>query len=494
MKKIHFPKASVAGFVIVLSAIVNPFAVWGATWADNGAYTISWYDKNQVEFDISTPQELAGLAYLVNNNFADFSGKKIHIKSDIDLSGKDWIPIGLGSIVFQGSVEGNNHTIYNVNITTLAFNYKYGCGIWIKLQNSEIRNLNFKGAMDVDTDFGFIADSAESSLFDNINVDCDITYKRTDIGWSTSSAYSSQISGMIGNASNCTFSNIKVNNIVDYTFGRSDGHSCYGYINLNCGGILGSGSDNKFFKCHAINQYTVTINGYVTTTTYTKEGSSFITYGGIVGYLGGDSSKVIGCLAENKYFEGNHSTGTFDTTFFRFGGVVGSMSKYCDSVLKNCVAINNTYKVRGHAYTWQSAWYHTNSSFGGVAYEVPKNYGGCYSNNDVSKNVSKVEGDGIAENGSISFSESQMHTQSFVDELNFYSQLEFDDDYWTLDLGKLSIKRNNDEAGISLPEADCQSVRVYSMQGLFVGNSIEGLKPGIYIITTERSSSKIIIR
>ena len=36
-------------------------------WTDEGNYDISWYSADATEFTISTAQELAGLAYLVNN-------------------------------------------------------------------------------------------------------------------------------------------------------------------------------------------------------------------------------------------------------------------------------------------------------------------------------------------------------------------------------------------------------------------------------------------
>lgn len=482
--------------VITLSQFISPTSAAGATWADRGSYSISWYDKNQTSFDISTPQELAGIAYLVNNNFADFSGKTINILADIDLSGKDWMPIGLGTYVFKGSIEGNNHTISNINITTGTSGSPYASGFWIYLQNAKVANLNFKGKINSNKNYlGFLAYKAISTKFENISVSCNMIFSHSVSG-STGFKFTSSISGMVSEATNCNFLNIRVDDIIDYTFGDFSGGSCYGNISLDAGGLVAKGSNSTFTKCHATNQFTAVINGYLASNYYTSPGDSFITFGGIVGTLSGNSSKVIGCLAENIYFEGSHPVGNYDTVRFQFGGVVRYMSKYDSSSLKNCVAINDTYNIYGHDYSWVASWYHTNSYFGGVAYEAPKNFAGCYSNNDVSKNISKCETDRTMENGSTSFSKSQMNTQDFVDELNFYSQLEFDEDYWTLESGKLSIKWDNSgDAGIESVKADQDTIiGIYSLQGYWVGTKIEELSSGIYIVKTFESSRKIVVR
>lgn len=483
--------------IALLAIIMASITAKGANWTDNGTYSISWYDKNKTIFDISTPQELAGVAYLVNNNFTNFSGKTLNITSDLNLEAHNWVPIGIGRTVFQGSIEGNHHTISNISINSGTSGSPYGSGMWVKLQNSTIKNLTFEGKMNIGINYvGFIASSAVYSTFDNVNVKCSIHYSHPDIHTSTSFAYDSRIAGMISETSNCNFANINVNSTISFTFGSSSGNNCYGKIEVDCGGLVGKGANDTFTKCHAINNITFIINGYVTSSPYTGCGDSFVTYGGIIGRLSGNSSKIVGCLAENTRFMGKHSCGTFDTTRFRFGGIVGYMSQYDYSDLKNCVAINKSYDIEGHSYTWQASWYHTNSYFGGIAYETPKNYAGCYSNNDVSKSITRVETDRICENGSTSFSESQMHTQSFVDELNFYSQLAFDEDYWTMTDGKLSIKRSDGGAGIENIKIDNDKsiLMIYDLHGNALGVSTDCLEPGIYIVKYTDMVRKVIIR
>lgn len=486
-----------ARICLLLFAFVTliPSFADGATWADRDAYVISWYDKNQDSFDISTAEELAGVAYLVNNNFASFQGKTINIQADIDLSGRTWIPIGTSHTTFQGSFDGKGHSITNIDINYSPSSAPYGCGFWMELNNTSVKNVTFEGTLtsDINT-LGLIAYSANNSSFSDINIISDISCNHPEIHTSTAFSYSSQVGGMIGTARNCTFSNIESTFNIDYVFGSSSGDNCYGDIQLHCGGLVGKGNDNTYKRCHAINSFDIVINGYVTTSTYTNKGDSFIVCGGIVGYESGNYSKIISCLVENKKFTGDHPNGTFDTKSFRLSGIA-SMSKYDSAILKNCVAINRLFNVTGHYYSWQASWYHTNAYFGGIGNETPKYYGGCYSNNDVVKNISMVQFDRTYENGSTSFSEAEMNTQSFVDELNFYSQLEFDTDSWCLNEdGKLSLKNENNSLTEVYDSDNNVPTRIYSVNGIYVGNSLDDLEPGTYIIRKGNSSQKILLQ
>lgn len=83
----------------------------------------SWYDSEATTFEISTAEQLAGVATLVNGDAVTFSGKTISIADDIDLGGKYWIPIGAdlegdylwsNGRVFSGIINGNNFSIQNL--------------------------------------------------------------------------------------------------------------------------------------------------------------------------------------------------------------------------------------------------------------------------------------------------------------------------------------------------------------------------------------------
>lgn len=88
-----------------------------------------------------------------------------------------------------------------------------------------------------------------------------------------------------------------------------------------------------------------------------------------------------------------------------------------------------------------------------------------------------------------------MNSQSFVDELNFFSQLTFDEDYWELKSGKLCIKQPENEAGLYSPitEEDNDIIAIYNLNGVEIGKSIDNLTRGIYIIRYKNYSKKITI-
>ena len=90
-----------------------------ATW--NGTADTSWYTghESETEYHITTAEQLAGLAQLVNDKTASvsFEGKTIYLDNDLDLSGSQWTPIGNGDNFvrhFAGTFDGQHHKIMNL--------------------------------------------------------------------------------------------------------------------------------------------------------------------------------------------------------------------------------------------------------------------------------------------------------------------------------------------------------------------------------------------
>ena len=92
----------------------------------NGTADVSWYNESQTEFTISTAEELAGLAKLVNEG-KNFDEKTVKLGADIILNENSenyrdwenqapqnvWVPIGKDSDdqSFCGTFDGNGYTI-----------------------------------------------------------------------------------------------------------------------------------------------------------------------------------------------------------------------------------------------------------------------------------------------------------------------------------------------------------------------------------------------
>ena len=113
--------------VLALCLSLLPTAAFAEeTSVDNwdGSADTSWYTSapNALEYHISTAEQLAGLAQLVNADpgTTNFAGKTIYLENDLDLSGHEWISIGtvLGGdfpeYSFCGVFDGKGHVISNL--------------------------------------------------------------------------------------------------------------------------------------------------------------------------------------------------------------------------------------------------------------------------------------------------------------------------------------------------------------------------------------------
>jgi len=136
--------------------------VWNKLYIWNGSTDTSWYSENNNEFTINTPEQLAGLAFLVNIGKDNFEGKIIKLLEDIALNntanwrdwgkrgkGKNapankWIPIGCYSCdddefyPFCGTFDGNGKVVSGIYINDKEEGNQglFGC-----TESAEIKNL-----------------------------------------------------------------------------------------------------------------------------------------------------------------------------------------------------------------------------------------------------------------------------------------------------------------------------------------------------------------
>ena len=202
--------------IYILLFLCLPSSSFADNWANSGSYDISWYKKTQTEFQISTAKELAGMAYLVNNNYTSFEGKTIKLNADINLQGKTWTPIGVSNTLFQGTFDGNGHSINNVSITDGDSRYNR-CGFWTELRNVTLQNFKITGTLSCkNNNVGFIAAKASSSVFKNITIGSDISLKKTDVSTSTGFTFKYNVGGCVGCSDKCTFQSIKNNSHIEF--------------------------------------------------------------------------------------------------------------------------------------------------------------------------------------------------------------------------------------------------------------------------------------
>ena len=115
-------KKIMVAVLLSLSMVVSfmPTNVFATEAVDiwDGTADTSWYVGHEVdsEYHITTAEQLAGLAQLVNGNIL-FKDKTIYLDNDLDLSGHQWISIGNGSNFsqyFGGTFDGQYYKIMNL--------------------------------------------------------------------------------------------------------------------------------------------------------------------------------------------------------------------------------------------------------------------------------------------------------------------------------------------------------------------------------------------
>ena len=91
----------------------------------------SWYFMAETEFTINTPEQLAGLALIVNEGVGDFSGKTVRLGNNVSLNNTNdwqnwvtspsadlicWTPIGTSENPFRGTFDGNGFVVSGIYI------------------------------------------------------------------------------------------------------------------------------------------------------------------------------------------------------------------------------------------------------------------------------------------------------------------------------------------------------------------------------------------
>ena len=107
------------------------------TWDGTAAI---WTHGSGTESDpylIESAANLAWIAEMVNGGVSTYSGQYFKMTTDIDLNSLSWTGIGTSEDVsFQGTFDGDGHSVSGINTTTALFNV---------IKNATIRNLSTAG-------------------------------------------------------------------------------------------------------------------------------------------------------------------------------------------------------------------------------------------------------------------------------------------------------------------------------------------------------------
>ena len=346
-----------SGFLIIALLLSTPISmVYAAedTWALSG--DTSWYDPENPmnDYDINTAEQLAGLALLVNEDYLDFEGVVFSLQNDLNLSGREWVPIGFLEIdaagyvssFFNGTFLGNGHTISGLSIFV----------------NHTIDVLGGSNAFGVSGLFGFLG---ETALVDGLTVDGIVNVTRVNNN-TLSDGFSGGIAGYnMGTITNCVNkasvsgqrstggisgiimggSVIRCSNEGNISGGHKVGGISGGMENgtlkecfnvgsvsgknnsIYLGGILGSASDGDNIISNCYNQSPIQL----------QTGSSAIYIGGIAGSL------YYNVDLSNCYNTGNILV-DLSSTFYA-GALVGEFGNAAKwrTVIRNSFYLDSSY-------------------------------------------------------------------------------------------------------------------------------------------------------
>lgn len=301
---------------------------------ENGKPDTRWFDPEdqRSEYQISTEEQLMGLSQLVNtrefnwqvNEVYTFKGITIKLMNDIELT-RDWIPIGYSDIyAFEGTFDGNGHTISGIHIEDSDDNNQGFFG-YVK---GTVRNLKLEGSIETQSSSvgGLAAILAPDALVENCTVD--MTVSGTDkVGGIAGESTSGQIRNCHnkGNVSGT----VKVGGVVGENWNGSVSRcsntgtissSGRGVGTYGTGGIAGRSVARDAFIRECYNSGTIRSNNECT--------------GGIVGYTNASGSTVDSC-----YNTGGVSGVEGKSTLTNYvGGIVGSIGE-------NGVRLKNSYNI-----------------------------------------------------------------------------------------------------------------------------------------------------
>jgi hypothetical protein len=287
----------------IIDAVQQADEVTATGWWNSYTDT-SWYSTSATTYEISTAEQLAGFASLVNSG-TTFAGKTVRVTADIDLGAHYWVPIGGDRAIsgdtptgnfFAGTFDcgytGANGKIQRYTISNLTISWNIGSPIYTT-NTWVVRGTNYAA-------FGLFGKA--SGNIQNVVVTGSIT--------SDARVY-------------------ETGSIVGYTTGNV--YNCSSSVNINltnvsaarCGGIVGEaestveGTSNFIQYC----SNTGTINA--------------VRYGG--GIVGNAYATYEGGLNISQCYNRGNVTNTSVGDDVYIGGIAGATNSY----IVNCYSYNN---------------------------------------------------------------------------------------------------------------------------------------------------------
>ena len=284
--------------------------------AKNLGYTI----ESDGSYTVTSADGLMNVAKLVNGGKSDIN---ITLTADIDLTGKDWTPIGTSfSNKYTGTFDGGGHTITGLTFTT---------------------NDEYAGLFGYLSNFGNAAGTVKNVVMEGIQITCNHRsgYAGGVVGYSWGTIENCSVSGSVS-GTNCVGGVVgsqKAGSII----GCSSSAIVKGtrYV----GGVAGE-KWGTMTACYATGNVTLEINS-----------PQDLSGGGVVGLNGG--STVLACYATGNVTSTGSSTGNVHIGGFLGDNYTTVTACYWKNNHEQGIGYNNKVteatKVDGTDVTWQKA-------------------------------------------------------------------------------------------------------------------------------------------
>ncbi|HRT13704.1 MAG TPA: GLUG motif-containing protein, partial [Bacteroidales bacterium] len=357
--------------ILFLFFFFTLFALQGQSVSVWQGGNTTWTNGSGTQVDPYLIESADHLAYLASQTNAGttYSGTYFKMSVDIDLNGLNWTPIGNSSTYsFQGNFDGDNHTIYQLNIMVSGGSNVY-VGLFGYLSNANISKIKIKGGViNVATSgtnyVGTIAGYASATNIDSCGNSANILINNQG----TTSAYNSYVGGLVGymtgeagDLSN-SYNKGELNFTKTLQTSNSTSYSWNSYI----GGLVGYLQYSDILNCGNLNQLTVMNN----VTTYYK--NSTVNVGGVAGYVNAsatyrvviDKSYNRGKLVVNNKAYCTNSNNYYANAYAYIGGITGYHQTGYISIT-NCY---NRGDIEPYVYSYNSSYLnHAYTYVGGIS-------------------------------------------------------------------------------------------------------------------------------
>lgn len=272
----------------------------------------SWYDAGKTEFEIDSAEKLAGVAALVNGTSTDaegnvvkdtFEGDTILLTSNIDLTGKEWSPIGEKNS-FNGIFDGNGYSILGLTVKGNSSNQAY-MGMFGKTNGATLRDFAIESGSVAD---GFVT----AGVVAQANA---TTIKNVSNGATVSSGVNNgYIGGIVGQLDTAS---------AIYNCANSGELTANG--NVSIGGIIGETATVSMENLYNAGNIT-----------------SSSTYSATAGIVAAFSWQASGRILKNCY-----NIGTISTNSTSLSGIAGN---YSSITMENCFFLKDAGALYANCY------------------------------------------------------------------------------------------------------------------------------------------------